>query len=237
MPHSAKEISLRLKELADPVRAAGSLRYFKTGKGEYGEGDVFIGVTATKFWVLINLVAKDTPEPEIEKLLASPIHEERAAALQIWVAQFAKADETRRRGIYEKYLASTARINNWDLVDCSAPQIAGAWLENRDRAILQRLAKSESLWERRISIIATLYFIRKGDFAYTLEIAKLLLSDKHDLIHKATGWMLREVGKHDEKVLLDFLDEYCTKMPRTALRYAIEKLPEETRQSYLKRKA
>jgi 3-methyladenine DNA glycosylase AlkD len=236
MIFSAEEISRRLHELADPKKAKDLLWFFKTGKGQYGEGDVFIGVMTPKLRLVVKSVAKDTTDEEVKKLLASPIHEERSAALQIWVAQFAKADENRRREIYENYLASSARINNWDLVDCSAPQIVGGWLEKRDRAILYTLAESKSLWERRISILATFAFIRSGDFIDTLSIAKILLGDPHDLIHKATGWMLREVGKRDEKVLRDFLDKYGAKMPRTALRYAIEKFPEKERKAYLLRK-
>jgi 3-methyladenine DNA glycosylase AlkD len=236
MTCSAEEISRRINELADPVRAIGTARFFKTGKGQYGEGDVFIGVTAPQMRGIVKTVAQDTTEDAIEKLLVSHIHEERSAALQIWVTQFAKSDDNRRRAIYEKYLANTAYINNWDLVDCSAPFIVGPWLENRDRSILFKLAKSNSLWERRISILATLHFIRKGDFADTLKIAKMLLGDGQDLIHKATGWMLREVGKRDEKTMRDFIDEYYAAMPRTTLRYAIERLPEETRKTYLKRK-
>ena len=233
MPFSAVEISKRIHAIADPVRAIGTARFFKTGPGEYGEGDKFAGVTTPQMRAIVKEVAKDTPESEIEKLLKSGWHEERAAGLHIWVKQFAKTDDKRREEIYNAYLANTAAINNWDLVDCTAPFVIGPWLEKRSREPLYKLVKSSNLWERRIAILSTLHFIRKNDFADTLRLAELLLTDKEDLMHKATGWMLREVGKRSEATLCGFLDKHAATMPRTALRYAIERMPKDRRQDYM----
>jgi 3-methyladenine DNA glycosylase AlkD len=229
----AQAAQQRLRSLADPAVAAGSTRFFKTGPGEYGEGDIFIGVKSPK----LKVVAKEfkaLPLAEVQRLLQSSIHEDRTLALVILVGQFTKADDATRKPIYDLYLANTKHINNWDLVDISAQQIVGGYLETRSRRPLDRLAKSASIWERRIAIVATHWFIRQGDFADTLKIAEKLLTDKEDLIHKAVGWMLREVGKRDMAVLEAFLGEHCRMMPRTALRYAIERLPDEKRRAYLK---
>ena len=228
----ARAAQQRLREFADPKQAAILARFFKTGPGQYGEGDRFIGIKVP----VTRKVArefKNLPLAEIECLLRSEIHEERLLALVILAGQFEKGDDDARRLIYDAYLANTGRINNWDLVDLSAPQIVGGYLETRSRKPLDRLAKSASLWERRISILATFWFIRRGDFADALRIAKDLLGDREDLIHKAVGWMLREVGKRDAAVLEAFLDNHCRRMPRTMLRYAIERLPEKKRQAYL----
>lgn len=222
----------RLRSLADPAVAAVSVRFFKTGPGEYGEGDVFIGIKSPT----LKAVAKEfkgLPLAEVERLLHSQVHEDRTLALVILVGQFAKGDEAARKQIYDLYLANTRHINNWDLVDVSAPQIVGGYLEERSRKPLERLARSASLWERRTSIVATHWFIRHGDFSDTLKIARRLLVDKEDLIHKAVGWMLREVGKRNVAALESFLDEHCRTMPRTALRYAIERLPEVKRRAYM----
>jgi len=222
----------RLRSLADPAVAAVSARFFKTGPGEYGEGDVFIGIKSPT----LKAVAKEfkgLPLAEVERLLHSQVHEDRTLALVILVGQFAKGDEAARKQIYDLYLANTRYINNWDLVDVSAPQIVGGYLEERSRKPLERLARSASLWERRISIVATHWFIRHGDFSDTLKIARRLLVDKEDLIHKAVGWMLREVGKRNVAALESFLDEHCRTMPRPALRYAIERLPEVKRRAYM----
>jgi 3-methyladenine DNA glycosylase AlkD len=222
----------RLRSLASPAQAAVLARFFKTGPGQYGEGDRFIGVKVPA----IRKVAQEfrgLPLPEVECLLRSEIHEERLLALVILVGQFQKGDNASRKRIYDLYLAKTQHINNWDLVDLSAPQIVGGYLENRSRKPLDRLAKSTSLWERRISILATHWFIRHGDFADTFRIAEKLLGDEEDLISKAVGWMLREVGKRDVAVLERFLREHCRVMPRTMLRYAIERFPEGRRRAYL----
>jgi 3-methyladenine DNA glycosylase AlkD len=229
---NAQKVQACLRSLGDPATAAFLPRFFKTGPGEYGEGDVFIGVRVPA----IRKVAKEfkeLPLPEAVRLLHSKIHEERLAALVILVSQAAKGDAQTQRRIYHLYLANTKCINNWDLVDLSAPQLVGAYLENKSRKPLYRLAKSSCLWDRRISILATFHFIRQGDFDDTLKIAEMLLGNKEDLIHKAVGWMLREVGKRDQDALASFLQKHCRTMPRTMLRYAIERLSERTRQAYL----
>ena len=229
----AQAAQQRLRSLADPAVAAGSARFFKTGPGEYGEGDIFIGVKSPT----LKTVAKEfktLPLAEVECLLHSDIHEDRTLALVILVGQFTKADDATRKRIYDIYLANTCHINNWDLVDISAPQIVGGYLEDRSRKPLDRLAKSASIWERRIAVVATHWFIRHGDFADTLRIAEKLLTDGEDLIHKAVGWMLREVGKREAAVAEAFLKAHYRRMPRTMLRYAIERFPEARRQAYLK---
>jgi len=205
-------------------------RFFKTGPGEYGQGDIFIGVTVPQIRKLAKKY-QELPLIQVEKLLKSPIHEQRLLALIILVLNFPKGNQTE---IYRLYLQNTKYINNWDLVDLTAGHIVGAYLWDKNRAILYKLVRSKSLWERRIAIIATFYFIRNNQFQDTLKIAKALLGDQHDLIHKAVGWMLREVGKRDLKVEESFLKKYYSVMPRTMLRYAIERFPETKRQSYLR---
>jgi 3-methyladenine DNA glycosylase AlkD len=232
---NALECQDRLRSLGKPADAAFLARFFKTGPGEYGEGDVFIGVRVPA----IRRVAKEfraLPLDEVERLLHSEVHEARLAALVILVLQTAKGDAELRRRVYDLYLANTKHINNWDLVDLSAPQLVGAYLEDRSRRPLDRLAASCWLWDRRISILATFHFIRRGDFDDTLRIAATLLVDRADLIHKAVGWMLREVGKRDQPALERFLRLHCPTMPRTTLRYAIERFPEKKRRTYLARK-
>jgi 3-methyladenine DNA glycosylase AlkD len=233
---TARKAQQRLRSFASPEQAAILARFFKTGPGQYGEGDRFIGVkvpTTRK----VAREFKNLPLFEVKRLLHSKIHEERLLALVILVGQFEKGDDAIKKQIYNLYLTNTSYINNWDLVDLSAPQIVGGYLQNRSRKPLDRLAKSKSLWERRISILATFYFIREGNFNDTLKIANMLLKDKEDLIHKAVGWMLREVGKRDVAVLEEFLVQHCRVMPRTALRYAIERFPEDRRLAYLNKKA
>jgi 3-methyladenine DNA glycosylase AlkD len=228
----AREVQDRLRALGSPDDAAFLAGFFKTGPGEYGAGDVFIGVRVPA----IRIVAKefkDLPLSEAARLLRSKIHEERLAALIVLVLQAEKGDAETGGRIYALYLANTARVNNWDLVDLSAPQLVGAHLAEKSRKPLYRLAKSAWLWDRRISVLATFHFIRRGDFGDTLKIAEILLGDRQDLIHKAAGWMLREVSKRDQNVLKEFLRKHCRKMPRTMLRYAIEKFPAAKRQEYL----
>jgi len=208
-------------------------RFFKTGPGEYGEGDRFIGVTLP----VIRSVSREfrgTAIAELQKLLRSPVHEERTLALLMLVDAFKAGDEPTRRRIYDLYLSNTRFINNWDLVDCSAAQIVGGWLRGRSTVPLTRLAKSKLLWERRIAIIATFDGIRRGEFDDAFRIADLLLHDDHDLIHKAAGWMLREVGKRDGAAERAFLADRYKTMPRTMLRYAIERFPEVERRQYLR---
>ena len=229
---TAQAIQKRLKALGSNEIAATSQRFFKTGPGEYGEGDKFIGIRVP---VLRKLTKDylDLPIKEITILLQSPVHEERLFALLLLVRISSKADEALKKKFYELYLKNTEFINNWDLVDSSAEHIVGAYLKDRRRAPLYRLAKSTDLWERRIAIMATFHFIKHKDFSDTLKIAKILLLDRHDLIHKAVGWMLREIGKRDLSAEEDFLKQHYKNMPRTMLRYAIEKFPEPKRQKYL----
>jgi 3-methyladenine DNA glycosylase AlkD len=230
---SVGEIQDQLRALSDPAAAAFAARYFKTGPGEYGEGDVFLGLRVPAMHSLAKN-HRDLQLDQILELLRSIFHEERLLALLILVKQAQRADEAGRKVIYDLYLGNTRFVNNWDLVDCSARTIVGGYLVNRSRKPLDRLARSRSLWERRISIIATHHFIRLGEFSDTLRIAERLLGDREDLIHKATGWMLREVGKRDESALETFLRSHLRSMPRTMLRYAIERFPEARRKAILR---
>jgi len=229
---TGKAIERRLRALRDPLIASHHLRFFKCGPGEYGEGDAFLGIMVPALRTLSRELTH-VPVAEAFELLQSKWHEARILALMILVRKYERGDEGMREEIYRRYLASTGRINNWDLVDCSAPGIVGAYLLDRDRAPLYTLARSASLWERRIAIISTQYFIRQDDFDDTLRIAEILLDDRHDLIHKATGWMLREVGNRDQSALEQFLRKHSRRMPRTMLRYAIEKFPPALRAQYM----
>jgi 3-methyladenine DNA glycosylase AlkD len=229
---TARELQKQLRSLSSPEAAALAARYFKTGPGEYGEGDVFLGLRAA----VMHRLAKEYRElafDELQLLLRSAVHEDRMMALLILVLQTLKSDTATRKRVYNLYLAHTRYINNWDLVDASAREIVGGYLADKSREPLVRLAKSQNLWERRISIIATHYFIRQNDFADTIRIAERLVGDKEDLLHKAVGWMLREVGKKDRPTLEAFLRRHGKVMPRTMLRYAIERFPEEVRRTYL----
>jgi len=219
--------------MANLERARISQRFFKTGPGEYGEGDQFIGLTVPQIRRLAQQSRPLSPTAT-QQLLQSPIHEERLLALLILVDAFAAADALGQAQIYKIYRQSTRFINNWDLVDTSAPQIVGAFLWKRSKAPLYHLARSANLWERRIAIIATFYFIRHDEFGPTLRIARQLLSDQEDLIHKAVGWMLREIGKRDPAAEEKFLRRHYRQMPRTMLRYAIERFPKPHRQRYLR---
>jgi 3-methyladenine DNA glycosylase AlkD len=229
---TVKQIQQRLRSFATKEKAAGLQRFFKTGPGQYGHGDRFIGVMVPQVRQVVKEFA-DAPLSEALKLLRSPIHEERLLALLLLVRQFEQGDDEARKRIYTRYLNSTKYINNWDLVDLSAPKIVGPFLESRSRKPLYRLVRSRSLWERRIAILATFHFIRQSDFTDALALAESLLDDDHDLMHKAVGWMLREVGKKDTTVLEGFLKKHHRRMPRTALRYAIERFPETKRKRYL----
>ena len=222
-----------LTGLASPEVAASSARFFKTGPGQYGEGDIFIGVRVQ----MLRKVAsnfRSLPLIEIEILLQSRVHEERMLALLVLVQWVTKCNDGYRKTVYDFYVSNMQHINNWDLVDTSAPAIVGGYLRDKARKPLVRLAKSASLWERRIAIVATQHFIRLGEFDDTLAISRLLLTDAEDLIHKATGWMLREVGARDVEALVAFLDDHAATMPRTMLRYAIEHFPEEQRRDFLR---
>ncbi len=233
-----QELEKELNLHADKERATLCQRYFKTRKGEYAEGDIFLGIN-NKDQRQIAKKFKELKISEIQKLLNSPIHEKRQVALFVLVEQFRKADKEKneegKKEIFEFYLNNAKRINNWDLVDLSAPNIIGSFLLDKNKDILYKLAVSENLWERRISIISTAAFIRNKDFEDTIKISEILLKDKHDLIHKAVGWMLREIGKRDEECLIKFLNRNYKQMPRTMLRYAIEKFPENKRKAYLER--
>lgn len=221
-----------LAGLADAAIAAHSARFFKTGPGEYGEGDRFRGIRVPALRVLARNF-RTLPLGEVLELLRSPWHEDRLLALLILVERYRSGGEDEREAIYAAYLDSTAHINNWDLVDCSAEHIVGAHLKRRGRTPLDRLSGSTSLWERRIAIMATFHFIKAGEFAPTLALAERLLADREDLIHKAVGWMLREIGKRDAAALDAFLVARQRTMPRTMLRYAIERLPEARRRQFL----
>lgn len=225
-----------LRHQASAERAAGSQRFFKTGPGEYGEGDQFLGLSVPQTRALVPQTDA-LSESDVLTLLHSEWHEERLIALFILIRRFGKArkNEPAQQHLIELYLANTRWINNWDLVDTSAPHLLGAWLLKRDRSVLDRLAASASLWEQRISVLTTQAFIRADDFADTLRLCERFLPHPHDLMHKACGWMLREVGNRDERVLRSFLGQHVANMPRTMLRYAIEKLPETDRKGYLAR--
>lgn len=225
-PHAA------VRQLANPERGRFLQRFFKTGPGEYAEGDVFAGLSVPQTRQLARRYA-NLPFAQTLRLLKSKIHEERLLALLIWVRQFRKGDPATRRRIYQTYLKHSKYVNNWDLVDLSAEIIVGEYLRDRSRSVLKKLARSALLWNRRIAVLATFAYIKTGEFNDTLVLAKMLLNDEHDLIHKAVGWMLREVGKRDIKVLEKFLKPVYQKMPRTMLRYAIEKFPESRRKRYL----
>jgi 3-methyladenine DNA glycosylase AlkD len=232
MNMTAQNAMSEMAEYASDIRAADLQWFFKTGPGEYGEGDTFIGLRVPDIRNVCKSF-KDLPLGEVRKLIESPIHEHRMAGLIVLTMQYPKAQD--KTAIYNLYIEqlSKGNINNWDLVDVTCRAVVGEHLRN-DRTKLYELAKSDSLWKRRVAIVSTFPYIASGDASTSLELAELLLHDKHDLMHKAVGWTLREVGKRcDRQLLLDFLDIHASTMPRTALRYAIEHLPEETRQHYL----
>ena len=228
-------INTRLETLADESTAVILRRFFKTGPGEYGAGDRFRGIRVPELRKLCKEFRHAGVEV-ISELLDSPWHEDRMLALLLLIERYRASSEQGRDALYAFYCNHTGRINNWDLVDVTCPRIVGRHLETRDRTPLYRFAESPSLWERRIAIVSTFHFIRNNDFRDTLALAERLLADPEELLHKATGWMLREVGKRDQSVLEAFLDEYAAVMPRTALRYAIERLPEEERLAWLRRR-
>ena len=225
-------IKQKLNSLGNAQKAEKAKYFFKTGKGQYGEGDTFIGTTVPEN----RAVAKEHKNlsfDELKILLNDNIHECRLCALLILVEQFKTKDNNKRKQVYDFYLSQTNNINNWDLVDLSCYFIVGQWLLDKDRAPLYQLAESTNLWEQRIAIVSTIAFIRNNDFEDTLKLTEKLMNHEHDLIHKACGWMLREMGKRDEAVLTNFLDTYSKQMPRTMLRYAIEKLTKEQRTHYM----
>jgi 3-methyladenine DNA glycosylase AlkD len=221
-----------IRKVARPERAKSNKWFFKTAPGEYGAGDRFLGVTVPQLRTLAREY-RDMPLTYVIKLLQSRWHEERLLALMILVRQYVAADVRTRRTIHQLYLRNTRSINSWDLVDSSAAQIVGAHLETGNRRTLRRLARSKSLWERRIAMIATYHYIKQGDFRDALVVAELLVKDEQDLIHKAAGWMLREIGKRDRRTEERFLKKHATRMPRTMLRYATEWFPPRVRRKYL----
>jgi 3-methyladenine DNA glycosylase AlkD len=232
--HRAEDITTELKQISSPERARSYQRYFKTGPGEYGEGDVFIGVAMPQQRSIAKKYT-DLSTGEIKKLLDSKIHEERMVGLLILTYQYPIADAEAQRNIFNFYIDNTSRINSWDLVDVTAPKIVGAYLVDKDRSILLKLAQSKLLWDRRIAILSTVAFINRGEAEWTFKISELLLEDDQDLIHKAVGWMLREVGKKcGEEVEVGFLNKHYKRMPRTMLRYAIEKFSPTERDRFLK---
>jgi 3-methyladenine DNA glycosylase AlkD len=232
---TAKEFREVLATHATPERAASSAWFFKTGEGQYGAGDQFVGVRVPDLRLVCRQFAT-LPLTEIQKLLDSAVHEHRLGAVIILSAQYKKADDAGKKVIYDFYLKNVyaGRVNNWDIVDSSAHFIVGTYLHKHPSDILQKLAASDNLWQRRVAMISTAHFLRNGDPGPTLQIAKILLHDKRDLIQKAVGWMLREMGKHcDTKLLTDFLDEHAATMPRTALRYALEHLGTDQKRHYM----
>ncbi len=233
MSDTVAVIIKNLEVISNPGAALFAERFFKTGPGEYGEGDLFRGIRVPVLRTLSRTL-DDTPLSEVVRLLASDYHEDRLLALLMLMRRFVQGDEAMREHIYTLYLANTRFINNWDLVDVSAEHIVGSFLLHRPRKPLYLLAGSEALWERRIAIIATFHFIRRADFLDTLALAEKLLQDREELIHKAVGWMLREVGKRNQTLLEGFLLQHYRRMPRVMLRYAIERFAEEHRQDYLK---
>ncbi|MBN1207878.1 MAG: DNA alkylation repair protein [Myxococcaceae bacterium] len=233
---SARTIMQELAKVADAEKAAFYPRFFKTGPGEYAEGDQFLGVTVPH-QRRIARCHRDAPLPELAKLVGSPIHEHRLTGFLILTEQYRKADEATRERLYDFCNKHLEQLNNWDLVDTVAPKLIGAHLITHPelRKKLYTLSRSPSVWKRRIAIIATQAFIRRGDFADTLALAEALLRDPHDLLHKAVGWMLREVGERDLPTLEAFLERHAGEMPRTMLRYAIEKLPPPRRRHFMDR--
>ncbi len=230
--NNAEKVINDLQQLARPEKTALLQGFFRTGKGQYAEGDLFWGITVPEQRKVARKY-RDLSQGDILQLLHSSIHEHRLVALLILVDQFIHGDDRQKQIIFDLYLSSTQYVNNWDLVDTSADKIVGSFLWDKPRDKLYELAKTPKLWQKRIAIVATYYFIRNQQFADTIAICEILLHDKHDLIHKACGWMLREVGKRDRSTLIAFLNQYATVMPRTMLRYAIEKFADGERKKYL----
>ena len=230
MSSVVNQIQNDLRKVADSKRAEASNWYFKL---EPGQKDTFLGVTVPNQRLIAKKYTKSCRPEEVVPLLQCEVHEERLTALLIWVLQYNKGSDETKEQIYNLYVHNTKWINNWDLVDTSARDIVGEYIFDKDRSVLDLLSRSRNIWERRIAIIATSYFIQFDDFDWTLKLAERYIGDTHHYIHKATGWMLREVGKRDQQVLKEFLDTHAAQMPRTMLRYAIEKFDIPTRQKYL----
>ena len=232
---TANHILSELESVRNTEKALFLKRFFKTGKGQYGEGDIFLGIVVP----VVRLIAKanrQTPLTELDTLIRNSYHEARLCALIIAVQRFKKATEEEKADLHHFYLSHTDYINNWDLVDLSCPTVIGEYLLEKDRTLLYQMAQKQHLCEQRIAIVSTHAFIRQNDFTDTFALCKLLMNHRHDLIHKACGWMLREIGKRKRPLLTDFLENYAVRLPRTTLRYAIEHYPENERQHFLKRK-
>lgn len=236
MIETAKAARAELHKLANPEKAVFLQRFFRTGKGEYAEGDKLLGVVVPQTRRVAKLCLA-LPLPEIENLLSSPIHEERLLALIVMVENYRRSDDKIRKQIFKSYLGHRQYVNNWDLVDTSAPYIVGPELKGKNPPWLKKLARSKTLWDRRIAMLATFHLIREKQFKVPLEIATMLKDDEHDLIHKAVGWLLREIGKRDKAVELTFLKRHHKEMPRTMLRYAIEHFPKPERDRLMGRPA
>ena len=229
------KLKYELKQIANPEKATILQKFFKTGKGEYGEGDIFLGVTVLEQRKIAKRYV-DLDLKDIKELLSNKVHEYRLTGFFILIYKFEKADEKEKKGIVDFYLKNIKSANNWDLIDCVADKILGSYLINKDKEILYELAKTDNLWKKRIAIISTFEFIKNNQFEDTLKISEILLNDEHDLIHKAVGWMLREVGKRDIEIEEAFLKKYYKTMPRTMLRYAIEKFDGKKKEFYMNRK-
>jgi len=229
------KLKYELKQIANPEKATILQKFFKTGKGEYGEGDIFLGVTVLEQRKIAKRYV-DLDLKDIKELLSNKVHEYRLTGFLILIYKFEKADEKEKKGIVDFYLKNIKSANNWDLIDCVADKILGSYLINKDKEILYELAKTDNLWKKRIAIISTFEFIKNDQFEDTLKISEILLNDEHDLIHKAVGWMLREVGKRDIEIEEAFLKKYYKTMPRTMLRYAIEKFDGKKKEFYMNRK-
>lgn len=232
-PPTVAVIRTRIRVHSTDVGAKAAARFHKTGPGQYADGQVFLGLDAPTLRSLAREF-RDLPLDTVAKLLQSQSHDERTVALMVMVEQMKRGDSVKRKQVIEVYRSNMRFVNSWALVDCSAPGIVGCYLQDRNRTWLDKLARSKSLWERRIAIVATQWFIRLDQFDDTLRIAENLLDDEHDLIHKATGWMLREVGKRDQSRLEQFLTQHYSSIPRTTLRYAIERFPEAKRQKFMR---
>lgn len=228
------QLLAELKSAGNPEKAKNLQWFFKTGKGEYGEGDIFLGITVPRLRE-ISKKYQDLELNDLQKLLDSNAHEHRLSSLMILIFKYEKGDKKQRSEIVKFYLKNSKRVNNWDLVDLSCHHILGDWLLDKDRKILYKLAKSKNIWEKRIAIISTFEFMRNNQFDDSIKICEILLDDKHDLIHKAVGWALREVGKKDKQTEINFLNKRYKAMPRTMLRYAIEKFSDAERKHYLKK--
>jgi 3-methyladenine DNA glycosylase AlkD len=227
-----KAVITELKKVADAKKAVALCRYFKTGKGEYGEGDIFLGVTVPKQRVIAKKYYQQINLADIAKLFESSVHEHRFTALEMLVFKYEVGDEKVKKEVFDFYVKNRGGINNWDLVDTSAPYIIGDYLAYRPRSLLYRLAKSKNLWDRRIAVVSNYLFIKNGDFTDICALSEMLMTDPHPLIHKVCGWMLREMGKKNEFKLLEFLNKHCQSMPRIMLSYAIEKLPKKLKITY-----